>query len=81
MRATVYTYIITTHPPPSHIWNTKKHSTRYSVCSWSEYIPNKNKPFSIVNTDNKTGQHWLKRLVHIQKSEKLYMCMIVLLVI
>ena len=30
-----------------------------SVCAWSEYIPDKNKPFSIINTDNKTGEHWL----------------------
>ena len=30
-----------------------------SVCAWSEYIPNKNKPFSIINTDNTIGEHWL----------------------
>ncbi len=30
-----------------------------SVCSSSEYIPNKNKPYSIINTDNDTGEHWL----------------------
>jgi hypothetical protein len=30
-----------------------------SVCAWSEYIPNKNKPYSIVNTNNETGEHWL----------------------
>ena len=30
-----------------------------SVCAWSEYIPDKNKPFSIINTDNTTGEHWL----------------------
>ncbi len=30
-----------------------------SVCSWSEYVPNKAKPYSIVNTDNTTGEHWI----------------------
>ena len=30
-----------------------------SVCSWSEYIPDKNKPFSIINTENTIGEHWL----------------------
>ena len=30
-----------------------------SVCAWSEYIPDKNKPFSIVNTNNESGEHWL----------------------
>ena len=28
-----------------------------SVCAWSEYLPDPKKPYSIVNTDNKTGQH------------------------
>ena len=30
-----------------------------SVCAWSEYIPDKNKPYSIVNTNNEGGEHWL----------------------
>ena len=30
-----------------------------SVCSWSEYIPDKNKPYSIINTENTIGEHWL----------------------
>ena len=30
-----------------------------SVCAWSEYIPDKNKPFSIINTENTIGEHWL----------------------
>ena len=30
-----------------------------SVCAWDEYIPNKAKPYSIVNTDNETGEHWV----------------------
>ena len=30
-----------------------------SVCAWSEYIPNKNKPYSIINTENTIGEHWL----------------------
>lgn len=30
-----------------------------SVCGWSEYTPNKEKPFSIVNTDDTVGEHWV----------------------
>ncbi len=30
-----------------------------SVCAWSEYLPNPKKPFSIVNTDDTVGSHWL----------------------
>ena len=30
-----------------------------SVCAWSEHIPNKNKPYSIINTENTIGEHWL----------------------
>ena len=30
-----------------------------SVCAWSEYIPDKNKPYSIVNTDDTIGEHWI----------------------
>jgi len=44
-----------------------------SVCSWSEYIPDKNKPYSIVIQIMKTGNTGFR---HIQKMEKLYMFMI-----
>ncbi len=30
-----------------------------SVCAWSDYIPDANKPYSIVNTDNQEGVHWI----------------------
>lgn len=30
-----------------------------SVCAWDDYLPNDKKPYSIVNTDNKTGEHWV----------------------
>ena len=30
-----------------------------SVCAWSEYVANPKKPFSIVNTDDTIGSHWL----------------------
>ena len=44
-----------------------------SVCSWSEYVANPKKPYSIVNTDATVGSHCL---VYIQKMVKLYMFMI-----
>ena len=30
-----------------------------SVVSWDNYTPDNNKPYSIINTDNKEGVHWL----------------------
>lgn len=30
-----------------------------SVCAWDEYVPNKDRPYSIVNTNNQTGEHWI----------------------
>ena len=30
-----------------------------SVCAWDNYNPDPSKPYSIVNTDNKTGDHWV----------------------
>lgn len=29
------------------------------VCGWSEYTPNTAKPYSIVNTDDTVGEHWV----------------------
>ena len=43
-----------------------------SVCAWSEYIPNKNKPYSIVNTDNTTGEHWLSAYTEDGKTVYVY---------
>ena len=30
-----------------------------TVCAFDEYVPNDKKPYSIVNTDNETGEHWV----------------------
>ena len=30
-----------------------------SVCAWDAYTPDETKPYSIINTDNKEGVHWL----------------------
>jgi hypothetical protein len=49
-----------------------------SVCAWSEFIPNKNKPYSIVNIDISIIKLDNIGLVHIQKIEKRYMFMILL---
>ena len=43
-----------------------------SVCAWSEYIPNKNKPYSIVNTNNETGEHWLSAYTEDGKTVYIY---------
>ena len=43
-----------------------------SVCAWSEYIPNKDKPYSIVNTDNTTGEHWLSAYTEDGKTVYVY---------
>ena len=43
-----------------------------SVCAWSEYISNKNKPYSIVNTDNTIGEHWLSAYTEDGKTVYVY---------
>ena len=43
-----------------------------SVCAWSEYIPDKNKPYSIVNTDNMTAEHWLRAYAEDGKTVYVY---------
>ena len=43
-----------------------------SVCAWSEYIPDKNKPFSIINTDNTVGSHWLSAYTEDGKTVYVY---------
>ena len=43
-----------------------------SVCAWSEYIPDKNKPYSIVNTDNEGGEHWLSAYTEDGKTVYVY---------
>ena len=44
-----------------------------SVVPWSDYIPNTDKAFSIVNTDNDVGVHWVSaffdgKTVHVYDS-------------
>ena len=49
-----------------------------SVCSWSEYTPDKNKPYSIVNTDDTVGSHWLSAYTEDGKNVVMCIFMIVL---
>jgi hypothetical protein len=43
-----------------------------SVCAWSEYLPDKNKPYSIVNTNNEGGEHWLSAYTEDGKTVYVY---------
>ena len=43
-----------------------------SVCAWSDYIPDPKKPYSIVNTCNQDGQHWLSAYTEDGKTVYVY---------